>query len=86
MIEKERYIKNALLVSVLIILIIFGTIISFYQYKLIKDDIQSDIKIQNNYAHKTFNTFLNSLKKDISLKSQFMLKNTRCGRSLQRIG
>ncbi len=74
MIQKEKYIKNMLLVAVLIVLIIFGVIISLYQYKLIKNDIQSDIKIENNYVYRTFNTFLNNLKKDITLKTNFMLE------------
>ncbi len=74
MLRKERYIKNTLLMIALVILAVFGIIISLYQYQLIKNDIKSDIKIQNSYAHKTFDTFLESLKKDITLKSKFMLE------------
>ncbi|MCK5110626.1 MAG: hypothetical protein KAQ94_03820 [Arcobacteraceae bacterium] len=73
MIKKERYIKNTLLSAVLVILIIFGVAISFYQYNLIQNDIKSDIKIQNNYVHKTFDLFLNKLKQDVILKSDFFL-------------
>lgn len=73
MLKKELHIRNILLVVVLLILVIFGIIISLYQYKLITNDINSDMKIQNSCVHKTFNLFLTTLQKDISVKSDFML-------------
>ena len=73
MLKKEIYLKNTILGAVLLLLIIFGAALSLYQYKLINDDINSDITIQRDCIHKTFNLFLNNLQEDISIKSDYML-------------
>jgi signal transduction histidine kinase len=74
MLKKEKNIKSALLFLVLFILIVFGSSVSYHQYVLIKNDIKNDIQVQSEYIHKTFNLFLNKLKTDIAIKSDFMLE------------
>ena len=76
MINKEKKLKSTLLLLVLIVLILFGIVISFHQYSLIKNDIKNDIKVQNNYIHQTYTLFLDKLKVDISKKSDFMIKTS----------
>ena len=73
MLEKEKKLKSTLLSLVLLILVLFGAVVSFHQYNLIKNNIENDIKVQNNYIHKTYTLFLNKLKTDISIKADFML-------------
>lgn len=73
MIIKEKNIKRTILTLIFIILVVSGSIITFYQYNLIKNDIQSDIDIQDKFVHKSFAFFLKELKEDITFKSNYLL-------------
>ncbi len=59
---------------VLIILILFGAIITFYQYKIVQNDFKENIERLDINVHNTFDVFLNQIKKEISMKTDAILK------------
>ena len=57
------------------LLILFGTIIGFYLYVLIRDDFNSSIERLSQNIHKTSEVFLEQLKRNISLDTDAIMEN-----------
>jgi hypothetical protein len=74
MIKKNQNMKRNLIAVILIALIIFGFIITFYQYKIVKNDLKVNIERLNINVHNTFDVFLNQIRKEISMKTDAILK------------
>ncbi len=75
MIEKERRIKRGLIVSILIILIAFGGIVSFYQYQTVKENFNYEIKKVNINIDNLFKLYLENTKDKLIKRSNIMLAN-----------
>ncbi len=77
MLNKNKKIKKVLLIVSNLLIIIFGAILYFYQYNLIKNNIINDIDSQNKTLTKSFNLLLDKLKTDISIKSDYILADEK---------
>ncbi len=66
-------IKRKMIITIVFILLFFGSIITFYQYTLINNISNNEMKVFDKTIHNTFTVFLNELKTDLSKKTDIVI-------------
>ncbi len=68
-----RNIKRKVIVVIVVILLSFGAIITFYQYNLVKKNFDHTVLTLNKTIYNTFEVLLNQLKINLSIKTDAMI-------------
>ncbi|MEA1955433.1 MAG: hypothetical protein U9N02_02945 [Campylobacterota bacterium] len=74
--DKTKELQNIKLIVISIsffIIVLFGVIISYSQYKFIEDDIEHDVNVQVEHIQKNFDLYLSELQNDTIIKSNILL-------------
>ena len=73
MINVDLNIKRKVMITIVIILLLFSTLIIFYQYNIVKNNFNQKITTLNQMIYKSFDIFSDELKINIATKSDLII-------------
>ena len=79
--KNLQNIKRSIILISFFTIIFLGSIISFSHIKSIENDINKNIDLKIEYIHKTYQLFLEELKKDIFIKTKWLLDSKNITKS-----
>jgi PAS domain S-box-containing protein len=76
--------KQLTIFASIITILFLGALLTFNQYRFVEKEIERDIDKQKEHLHKNFSLFLDTLKYDMSTKTDLILNDQELLRAFQR--